>query len=251
MKNTFIVLIVILGNLSISGQNQLDDQGRKTGPWRVEYPNGSTLYEATFHEGRPVGLMIRYYDNKAVRAKMVFHPTEDRSAVALFYKSGKKTAEGIYVGQLKDSVWTYYSEYDGTVRMREGYRLGKLHGKAIRYYPAGGISEEVRWEQGSREGPWNQYFEDGSIRLNGFYRNNMLNGPYQVYFSKNTLMMSGLYLDDQSQGTWLYYDDSGKLLYSLDYENGRPVDQEKYLEIMKDTLLNFDTLQVTEPVQLF
>jgi antitoxin component YwqK of YwqJK toxin-antitoxin module len=251
MKNSFILLFWVMGTLSVSGQNQLDEQGRKTGPWRVEYPNGSTLYEATFHEGRPVGLMTRYYDNNVIRAKMVFHADEDRSTAEMFYKSGKKAAIGMYVGQLKDSVWTYYSEYDGTVRIRESYQLGKLQGKAFRYYYTGGVSEEVHWEQNSREGPWNQYFEDGSIRLKGFYKNNMLNGPYEVYFSNNTLMMSGTYLDDQSNGTWNYYDDTGNLLYTLDYEKGSPADQEKYMKIMQDTLLKYDTILVPEPVQLF
>ncbi len=251
MKNSFILLVWMMGALGVSGQNQLDELGRKTGPWRVEYPNGNTLYEATFHEGRPVGLMTRYYDNNVIRAKMVFQADEDRSTAEMFYKSGKKAAIGMYVGQLKDSVWTYYSEYDGTVRIRESYQLGKLQGLSFRYYYTGGVSEVVNWEQNSREGPWNQYFEDGSIRLKGFYRNNMLNGPYEVYFSNNTLMMSGTYLDDQSNGTWNYYDDSGNLLYTLDYEKGSPVDREKYMKIMQDTLLKYDTILAPEPVQLF
>lgn len=251
MKNTFILLVWTLGTLNVWCQNQLDEQGRKTGPWRVEYPNGSTLYEATFHEGRPVGLMIRYYDNKAVRARMNFHATEERSRAEMFYKGGEKAAVGVYVGQLKDSVWTYYSEYDGTVRLRESYNLGKLCGKAYRYYYTGGISEEIKWKDDSREGPWNQYFEDGSIRLKGFYKNNMLNGLYQVYYSNDTLMMNGTYLDDQSHGTWWYFDDSGDLLYTLDYKNGIPVNQEEYLKIMQDTLLKYDTIIAEDAIQLF
>ena len=65
----------------------------------------------------------------------------------LYYESGKAAAEGIYVNQVKDSVWTYYSEFDGSVRIRETYREGKLEGMSKHYYPGGEISEEVHWKQ--------------------------------------------------------------------------------------------------------
>ena len=68
MKDTFAFLILFTGIIAVSGQNRLDDQGRKTGPWKEEYPHGTTLYEATFHQGEPVGIMVRYYETGAVRA---------------------------------------------------------------------------------------------------------------------------------------------------------------------------------------
>ena len=85
----------------LKGQNLLDEQGRKTGPWKVEYPNGLTLYEGNFLEGNPVGLMIRYYDTGTIRAKIYFDPQLDRSRAELYYKGGKKAAEGVYAGKGK------------------------------------------------------------------------------------------------------------------------------------------------------
>ena len=237
--------------LDDQGQNQLDDQGRKTGPWKVETPEGNAVYEATFLEGKPVGLMVRYYESGTVRARMIFESGGDRSHAELFYKNGKKAAEGLYVMKAKDSVWTYYSEYDGTVRIRESYSEGKLDGKSTRYYPTGGISEEINWVKDSREGPWLQYFEDGTPRLKGRYKNNLLNGKYEVYFGNSTIMMSGVYLDNKSNGTWSYFDETGNLLYNLEYNNGNPVDQEKYFQLMQDTLLRADTIQEPQPVRLF
>jgi hypothetical protein len=60
--------------LSLQGQNQVDEKGRKTGHWQVEYPNGKILYEADFVEGLPVGVMVRYYENGVVKARMRFDP---------------------------------------------------------------------------------------------------------------------------------------------------------------------------------
>jgi len=251
MKNAFILIYILLGTCAIKGQNQLDDQGRKTGPWKVEYPNGKTLYQGTFHEGRPVGLMTRYYNTGAVRAKMVFDRDRDRSHAKLYYKGGKIAAEGVYTGQDKDSVWTYYSEYDGSVRMREGFSNGKIHGKSLRYYPGGEVSEELNWEMNSKEGPWMQYFEDGAIRLKSSYRNNLLNGAYDVYFADKIIMISGSYADGKSEGLWSYHTDRGELLYTLEYKDGKPLDQDKYNQLMQDTLLKYDTIKTPEPFQLF
>ena len=251
MKQLLILITIFAGLVSLNGQNQLDEQGRKTGPWKAEYPNGKTLYEGSFLEGKPVGLMIRYYDSGAVRAKMNFDAGGGRSYAELYYKGGKKAAEGIYVGQDKDSVWTYYSEFDGAVRMRETYAGGKLHGASFRFYPSGEVSEEVHWDMNSREGPWIQYFEGGGIRLKSAYQNNLLNGSYEVYFTDKVLLMSGTYVDDRSDGTWSYFDENGELLYTLEYKNGRPVDEEKYMRLMQDTLLNYDTIEAPQPVQFF
>ena len=85
---TFISLILLGGIAALHGQNRLDEQGRKTGPWKVEYPGGKTRYEGTFHEGEPVGEMIRYYETGAVSARMMFDPDSDRSYTRLYYQSG-------------------------------------------------------------------------------------------------------------------------------------------------------------------
>ncbi len=85
----------------------------------------------------------------------------------LYYKNGKPAAEGWYVNQEKDSVWTYYSEFDGSVRIREEYLAGKLDGKVKSYYASGEISEEVEWKQDVKEGSWMQYYENGTPQAFG------------------------------------------------------------------------------------
>ena len=255
MKKMFFMLcslaVASLLQAQNPAQNQVDDQGRKTGPWKVEHPNGQTLYEATFEDGRPVGEMLRYYDSGALRARMYFFPDGPRSNAILFYQNGKMAAEGYYMDQLKDSVWTYYSEFDGTVRMRETYVSGKLDGPLAKYYPDGTISEEIIWKADSREGYWRQFYEDGSPRLVALYSDDQLNGTYKVYFRNGRLIMQGDYLNNRSTGTWEYYEESGKLLYELEYKDGMPLDQELYMELMQDTLLGADSLLIPEPDQLF
>lgn len=256
MKYYAIYIIFILGSAVIWGQdpqgrpgmNQLDDQGRKTGPWKVEYDNGNTRYEGRFREGKPVGMMKRYYETGMMQAKMDFGSGSGRCYAEMFYKKGNKAAEGIYVGQSKDSVWTYFSRADETVRIREGYEAGQLHGKSFRYYPDGTVSEEVTWNRGIREGPWIQYYEEGNVRLKSQYADDMLNGPYNVYHTDSTLIISGMFINDLTEGTWKFYDDTGSLVDSLAYRGGEPVDQEKYDRlILQDTLIQKEPTMEPEP----
>lgn len=239
------ISILVCSFLSLKGQNLVDEEGRKTGHWRVEYPDGGTLYEADFVEGKPVGEMIRYFEKGAVKARMNFEPGSERSRVRLFYENGKPAAYGLYVNQGKDSVWTYYSEFDGTVRIRESYRDGKLDGVSRSYYPNGEISEEVEWKQGVKEGAWNQYYENGAPRLSGHYKNNLMHGTYEVYFPDGTVKISGTYSENRSDGIWYYFDDTGNQIYSLEYVNGTPADPEKYNQMLQDTLKKYQI--VSEP----
>jgi antitoxin component YwqK of YwqJK toxin-antitoxin module len=230
-------------NEDVTAPNRLDAQGRKTGPWKVEYPNGTVQYEAIFKEGSPVGEMVRYYDNGAVQARMVFDSTTDRSYTRLYYENGKIAAEGWFVNREKDSVWTYYSEFDGTVRIREPYQQGKLHGTVKNYFPSGEVSEETEWDHHMKEGNWKQYYREGALRLEGGYEKNELSGPYRVYYPDQTPKVSGNYVENRSEGIWEFFDQSGNLLYSIEYKHGKPVDEEQYQQMLQDSMLRFQAIQ--------
>jgi antitoxin component YwqK of YwqJK toxin-antitoxin module len=241
--------LLLFGMLALQAQNLLDEQGRKTGHWKVEYPSGSTLYEADFVEGNPVGTMVRYYENGAVKARMEFEAGGDRSLTHLFYNNGKLAAVGWYTKQLKDSVWTYYSELDGSVRVREPYLEGKLDGVVRSYYPDGKISEEVSWKQNLKEGPWKRYYQDGTPRLSGHFKNGLQDGSYEVFYSNGTNQIKGEYLDDKSQGTWYFYDEDGNAIDSLEYLHGTPADREKYDSLIADSLMHIKILTEPEFIQ--
>jgi antitoxin component YwqK of YwqJK toxin-antitoxin module len=237
MFRTVCIAIMLSGGLALQGQNQLDGEGRKTGHWKVEYPNGNTRYVAEFFEGRPVGEMLRYYENGALQARMLFDQDGNRSYAYLYYPNRKAAAEGMYVDQQKDSIWTYYSEFDGSVRIRESYTEGSQHGTSQSYYPSGEVSEEVDWKQGVKDGAWTQYYKNGVKRLSGYYEKGMLQGSYEVYYSNGKLEISGSYLDNKSHGIWRFYDESGKEVYALEYVHGFPADIDKYDRWIQDSLI--------------
>jgi antitoxin component YwqK of YwqJK toxin-antitoxin module len=52
--------------------------------------------------------------------------------------------------------------------------------------------------------------------------------------------INGTFLNNLSHGNWTYFSEEGEVLYSIEFQNGRAIDQEKYLEIMQDTLSKFE-----------
>ncbi len=251
MRLTIFISLILAGTLTVSGQNQLDDQGRKSGHWKVDDPKGKTLYEADFVEGRPVGEMIRYYKSGAVRAKMMFDSTGDRSYVRMFYPNRKIAAEGRYFKQQKDSVWTYYSNSDGSVRIREPYKNGFLQGMVHNYYTSGQVSDEVDWAYDLKQGNWKQYYLTGAPRLSAHYRDDLLHGSYEVYFANGNLKVKGDFLEGRSNGFWSYHDETGAELISLEFLNGIPVDRERYDQWIQDTLEKYQAPIAPESFQNF
>lgn len=244
-----VCLLVVSGLTAVSGQNRLDEEGRKTGQWKEEYPDGSPRYEANFHEGEPVGLMTRYFDSGLKSAEMYFDTARGRCYTRMFYENGDLAAEGWFVNQKKDSVWTYYSDYDGSVRIREPYEEGELHGSVRNYYPDGEVSEEIHWKEDEKSGDWKQYYENGALRLRGSHEEDMLHGDYEVFYPDSTLKIKGVYREDQSHGTWRYYDESGNEIYTIEFEKGKAVDQKKYLEIMEELLRRFEQTGQPETIE--
>jgi antitoxin component YwqK of YwqJK toxin-antitoxin module len=244
-----VCVLLTAGSAMLYGQNRVDEQGRKTGQWKEEYPNGNTRYEANFHEGEPVGMMTRYYESGTKSAEMYFDTARGGCYTRMFYENGKLAAEGWFMDRQKDSVWTYYSDNDGSVRIREPYDEGNLEGMVRHYYPDGGVSEETGWKDNEKNGEWKQYYENGALRLRGSYKNDMLNGGYELFYPDSTLKIKGIYKDDQSHGTWRYFDEEGNELYAIEFDMGKAVDQQKYLEVMDELLRRFEQQEAPETIE--
>ncbi len=162
--------------------NQMDDNGRKTGIWKGYHADGSLRYEGRFANDRPQGVFSYYDEAGRIKATNRFDPAGRKAYHQAFDSTGFKLAEGVYLNQKKDSIWTYYSPQDSAVIARETYQNDIKHGLSVTYYPQNGQpAEELHYENGKLNGPWIKYFEDGTLMTQGFYEHNKLHGPYTTY----------------------------------------------------------------------
>lgn len=200
--------------------NQLDNQGRKTGYWRVLYDNGKIRYEGSFIDDKPVGEFKRYYPGGLIQAHLVYSENASVVYARLYHQNGKIAADGKYIDQQKDSIWNYYSYYGGQLTMKEDYKLGLREGESIKLYNNGGISERIVFQQDKRSGLWEQFYQNGSPRLKGFYLNDEREGEFISWTSDGKLSIKGNYKNGLMDGKWTYYDEKGEPEIVVEYEKG-------------------------------
>lgn len=225
--------------------NMYDSNHKKTGFWKNYYDNGKLRYSGYFEDDKPVGRMIKYYPGGIIQAIMVFEKRNDVSRVKLFSENGKMIAEGKYNGRLKDSVWNYYSSFDGSLTMRESFLYGKRNGTSSRFYSNGKPSEILEWENDFEHGKWEQYYENGDLRLECSYNQGNRDGNFRSFYPGGKLSITGEYKNGLMNGIWTYYKENGDKDYEAEYIDGKMLPNEAYdrkteefsrkiLEIVKD-----------------
>ncbi|MCK5465067.1 MAG: hypothetical protein KAI95_18700 [Bacteroidales bacterium] len=206
--------------------NQVDGEGLKQGWWKKSYPDGGLMYRGFFKDDKPAGRMQRFHEGGARKADINFIPGTDISYAIIFYQNSNIAAEGKYVKTLKDSVWSYFSYYSNTLSYLETYRLGNKHGKSVKYYPEGSVSEELMWEQDMRDGPWRHYYEDSTLRLAASYKHDVLHGEFSVYNREKRMIIRGNYVNGRMDGAWHFNNQEGEAEKTLEYDNGRILNRE-------------------------
>lgn len=213
MKNFALVLLSLLFFSTLSAQekfNQKDAQGRKHGTWKKYHDNGELRYVGSFDHGTAVDTFFFYFENGGLMAMNVFR---GKSGVAYSKQYGdeeKLAAEGKYVNQKKDSVWTFY-DMDGNLLSREPYEDNKRHGKSVTYFENGKVAEETTYKEGVKHGPWRQFFESGKPKSKGEYVKGSLQGEVFYYSLQGKIRMKGNYQKGKMHGNWYYFDDYGEV----------------------------------------
>ena len=222
-----LILFIFLAPLLVCAQelvnkdiNKVDGQGRRQGYWKVYDVNGNIKFEGAFKNDLPTGTFKYYYEDGKIKAVSEMYENGKRSRTKVFHNNGRLMAEGNYLDRKKDSVWTYYSDYDGILMSREPYSDGELNGVVINYFPGGRIAEELPYRNGLKNGVWKRYFTDGKIKLKANYVDDKLEGLMLVYYQEGFPEVSGMYKDNYKDGMWLYYDKEGMLLKKERYVKG-------------------------------
>jgi antitoxin component YwqK of YwqJK toxin-antitoxin module len=236
MKSVFLCLVIFLLFIPARSQvvqparNHTDPAGQKQGFWEAHYPDGSVRYRGTFKNDRPVGQFTRYYPNGSKMADMDFCEAGITARAELFYQDGTRAASGIYVNENKDSVWKYFSYYDGRPAFFETYNNGVKEGASGVWYPNGGLSEIFWYESNMRHGPWQQYYENGAVRIDARFENDLRHGEFRFYNSSGSLEFSGEYYRNLMNGMWTWYDESGREQSVINYIHGKAENEDELIE---------------------
>lgn len=236
MKVKFVFLLIAIAlchSLLAQAVNQKNAKGEKHGPWRELYPNSKIpRYEGQYHNGQPRGTFKYYYDDKVLKAEMVFDATNSKiSRVTMYDVDGKLSAYGKYVNKEKDSVWTYYSP-PGFMSYTETFKVGVLHGKKTIYYPsvkydakqkkwsAQQVTQEYNYVNGILNGDVREYYDNGTLKTEGTYINSNYHGEVKKYHPNGKISFLERYKHGQKHGWWFGYDMNGKEIGKRFFQDG-------------------------------
>ncbi len=201
------------------------------------YASGKLRYEGNFVGGKPDGMVIHYYEDGAIKAKM--NHLGDTVEAVLYSRSGEYTSSGKYFRKAKCGKWFYYKNR-GIVGTDE-YQNNRLEGESVRYSTDKRMIERKCWKGGKANGGWELYYENGQKRLQAFYAEGKLNGEIQSFSRDGVLRTKGMYKNNLKEGEWEFYDETGTLVLKRIYHQGvlENAEEEELKQSRElDTLLN-------------
>ena len=230
LRNFLVVSVFLLSLFSFSQDtiNQTDLQGRKQGAWLKFDKDGFRIYEGQFKDDIPYGKFTYFHQNSKIRTISIFSDEGTVTHTTSWFPNGNLMAKGKYVHRKRDSLWQYFSEYDGTLVSEEFYQDGKKEGLEKIFYPGKGEAEIISWNEGIREGTWKQFYDDGVLKLVCTYKNGEREGPIKIFFVTGKILTTGHYKKGHQDSTWTYYDDTGKLILKEYYDEGILLKKEEF-----------------------
>ncbi len=212
-------------NAQQTQRNQTDEQGRKQGYWKKFDQMGYVSYEGNFVDGIPIGEFKYYYPNGKIKAVSMMSENGKLSRTKMYHCNGRLMAEGKFFEQKKDSIWNYYSEYDGILLSTEIYKDRLKSGVWKNFYPDGKTAEIFTYENDQRNGSWMQYYTDGTIKLEGNFVNDKKEGAFKMFHPNGQLQVSGQYKNDLKDGLWTEFDENGEKIKEGQYRLGRLISE--------------------------
>ncbi len=223
----YILILSLLFNswTSFCQSNQLDEEGKKHGPWIKYHESGKIMYQGEFDHGKPIGRFERFYEEGGLQALLDHKPDGSTFAKLYFPDSLVLMAEGKYVEQKRDSVWSFYSE-DGSLASRESYNMGEKNGVSEIFYPDGSLSERMVFKAGVKNGKWEQYFENGNPKLIATVIDGLsYEGKYESYYPDGKKLIEGKYVEGKKESSWYHYNENGSIEIIYVYRSDVVVDE--------------------------
>jgi len=211
MKNLCFLFFGILFILPLVAQekvNQFDENGKRDGVWKKDYPGTKQLrYKGQFDHGQETGVFKFYCETCKDQPMAIkdFSSNGNKTSVQYFTIKGKLVSEGNMEGKDRVGEWLYYHEKSKAVMTREHYKNDKLDGIKTTYYPNGTKTEEIHYQNGLKQGENNYYSPEGVLLKKLQYVDDKLSGEALYYDANGTVTIKGYYKNGKKHGRWQYF----------------------------------------------
>lgn len=242
-------------------KDDIDETTDKHGKWLYYDRLGVLEEERNYFMGMLHGRTILYYPNKKKKQEGYFYLEHQDSVYREWFENGKLAVEGYYKSNQPVGQWTYYY-LDGREKSVEEIKGGVNHlvafwlpdslhtqtiidgfGELSTYYTTGTVKEWYNYENGLKNGPFEEISIYGYPTLTGYfkngekdstwtyayytgatekisnYKNGVLEGEYKYFYDSGQLNVEGYYKDGKKIGKWVWYTNKGTRDMEGTFEN--------------------------------
>ena len=248
------------------GYYYVDDLGATSlrhGRWKFYNRQGDVQEVRNYFKNELHGETQVYFSNGRKKSVGYFKNNLQDSVYMEWDERGTLRQKGVFIAGAPCDKWEYYY-MDGSPQLFEEIIYGvsnvtsfwlpdSLHtqtvingtGEVVVYHPNGALKEWYSYQNGLKNGPfeegsingyfllkgsfvnnkphgqWNYYYYTGDIEKISNYENGLLNGPYSYYYDNGQINVTGSYLNNLKTGEWIWYTNKGIIDMMGSFENGK------------------------------
>ncbi|MFI5203265.1 MAG: hypothetical protein ACHQF2_02125 [Flavobacteriales bacterium] len=160
------------GGITHNGQvvNQKNEQGQKVGHWVIfgtpaeGYKADQVKEEGDFDNGRKTGLWKLYWPNGKIKSEVEFKNGRASGKFTSYYENGQKEEEGNWKNNAYTGGFTRYHENGQVAQKKVFNAAGKTDGKVEYYYPNGKPELVYNSANGVENGDLTRYYPNGDVQ---------------------------------------------------------------------------------------
>ena len=194
--------------------------GRLDGENIAYYTDGTIRHRFQYKEGSRTGSNLEYHPNGQIKSKEQVALNGIDVTEEGYDDTGKAVYEK-HFRQLKPrGIWIFYGADGKTLKLKETYENGKLHGLRTQYFPNGEKQTEEMYQYNLITGPVKNFYDTGKPESVAEYRANRPHGLFISYYPNGKLKEEGEYVAGKKHKEWKEYDEQGNLMKTYVFKAG-------------------------------
>jgi antitoxin component YwqK of YwqJK toxin-antitoxin module len=189
------------------------------------WENGNLKSAVNIINGKHNGSSLHHYENGDLEEKNNLKNGELHGSMVKYYKNKNIESERKYWnGELIDSCKSYYE--NGQLKLLQFFDLDTItmykSGTQINYHPNGKLKAKASFS--GNKSSITIYHENGTVQEVSEKINDKHHGLVTVYHENGQKSLEGIAKSGYYDGGFKYFDKSGKLIKTVNYGLGQPID---------------------------
>ncbi|MEP7169158.1 MAG: toxin-antitoxin system YwqK family antitoxin [Bacteroidota bacterium] len=231
MKKLFITTSIFFGAIalfSISAYSQNDTtktpdpQNKDIVYFEIKDAQGKIQEIGKYLKGKKDGVWRTYNSSEGLLALEEFKEGVLNGIKIQFDESGYLSIDATFKNGKLNGRRTEY-RYGSVKRHIENYADGVLNGNKKAFYESGTLQEDGGYKDGKRDGLVKWFTQQEKPSIEYTYKMGIIDGPAKTYFASGKILTEGNYKNDNESGEWKEYDETGDLVKTIVYDNGKKI----------------------------